>query len=185
MHGLVMMSLHEYVEAKHGTGAAAAIFAGDELYLATEAYPDERFRELVRRASAETGLAEEELLFGFGVFAGSTTFARLFPAFFESASSAQEFLLGIEQRIHELVRATIPGASPPQLFVSELDEGGGVLIVYTSSRRLCRLLRGLAAGTASRFGEVTTFDETSCMLRGDLACRLEVRLSPGAEILSA
>jgi hypothetical protein len=185
MHGLVMVSLHEYVDAKHGTRAAAAIFAGDEPYLVTEAYPDERFRELVRRASAETGLTEEELLFAFGVFAGSVTFPRLYPAMFEPASSAQEFLLTVEQRIHELVRATIPGASPPQLFVSELDEGGGVLIVYTSSRRLCLLLRGLAAGTALRFGEVTSFEETSCMLRGDLACRLEVRLSPGAELLSA
>jgi len=40
------------------------------------------------------------------------------------------------------------------------------------------LLRGLAEGTARHYGEHATFDEVSCMKRGDGLCRLEVRLSP-------
>jgi hypothetical protein len=75
------------------------------------------------------------------------------------------------------VRATIPNARPPQLSISELD-GDGVSIEYTSPRKLCVLLRGLAEGTARHYGEHATIDEVSCMKRGDASCRLQVRLSP-------
>jgi hypothetical protein len=113
----------------------------------------------------------------FGVFTGATTFTRLYPAFFAIAPSARDFLLTVETRIHELVRATIPNARPPQLQVSELDEDG-VTIDYSSPRRLCVLLRGLAEGTARHYGETAHIDEVTCMRRGDPACRFEVRLSP-------
>ncbi len=83
----------------------------------------------------------------------------------------------METRIHELVRATIPNARPPQLSVTELD-GDGVSIEYTSPRQLCVLLRGLAEGTARHYGEEARIDEVSCMKRGDPTCRLDVRLSP-------
>jgi Haem-NO-binding len=112
----------------------------------------------------------------FGVFTGETTFTRLYPAFFAIAPSARDFLLTVETRIHELVRATIPNASPPQLSVSELGDDG-VSIDYTSPRRLCVLLRGLAEGTARHYGETAWIDEVSCMKRGDPACRFEIRLS--------
>jgi hypothetical protein len=75
------------------------------------------------------------------------------------------------------VRATIPNARPPQLHVSELDDDG-VAIDYTSPRQLCVLLRGLAEGTASHYGETAQIDEVTCMRRGDPACRFEIRLSP-------
>jgi hypothetical protein len=115
----------------------------------------------------------------FGVFTGETTFTRLYPAFFAIAPSAREFLLTVETRIHELVRATIPNALPPQLSVSEL-EPDGVSIVYSSPRQLCVLLRGLAEGTARYYDEAATIDEVACMRRGDAACRFEIRLSPSA-----
>jgi Haem-NO-binding len=105
------------------------------------------------------------------------TFTRLYPAFFAIASSAREFLLTVETRIHELVRATIPDAAPPQLHVTELG-GDGVSIVYSSPRRLCALLRGLTEGTAQHFGETAAIEESTCMRRGDDRCTFEVRLSP-------
>jgi Haem-NO-binding len=113
----------------------------------------------------------------FGVFTGATTFTRLYPAFFSIAPSAKDFLLTVESRIHELVRATIPNARPPQLHISELGDDG-VSIDYSSPRRLCVLLRGLAEGTASYYGETAEIEEVTCMRRGDPACRFEVRLSP-------
>lgn len=175
MHGLVFTSLRDYVAGAYGDETAAAVFGGRPAYLLSESYPDESFHELVRRAADAAGAGEDELLERFGAFAAEHTFARLYPAFFEIAPSARDFLLTVETRIHELVRATLPHAAPPRLRVSELD--GGVRIEYESPRRLCVLLRGLVAGTAAHYGERAEVDESACMLRGDPACVLSVRLS--------
>jgi hypothetical protein len=110
------------------------------------------------------------------MFTAQRTFTRLYPAFFAISPNTRAFLLTVEARIHELVRATIPSATPPELHVSELGDDG-VTISYTSPRRLCVLLRGLAEGTARHYGETATIDETTCMRRGDPACTFEIRFS--------
>ena len=88
-------------------------------------------------------------------------------------------MLTVETRIHELVRATIPNAGPPQLDVGELD-GDGISIVYTSARRLCPLLRGLTEGPARHYGERAEIEERTCMRRGDPACTFDVRFRPAS-----
>lgn len=130
----------------------------------------------MRRAAELAGKDEDSVVHDFGVFAAEQTFVRLYPAFFSIADSAREFLLAVETRVHELVRATIPNAEPPHLTVSPLP-GGRVLIAYDSPRRLCVLLCGLVEGTANHYRETATIEEYSCMRRGDDACSLEVRLS--------
>ena len=152
------------------------MFAAEPIYLLSEAYPDERFGDLIGRAAEAAGRDVDDLVHAFGVFTGATTFTRLYPAFFAIAPSARDFLLTVETRIHELVRATIPNARPPQLHVSELGSDG-VTIDYSSPRQLCVLLRGLAEGTARHYGERSQIEEVTCMRRGDPACRFEVRLS--------
>ena len=127
-----------------------------------------------------TGRDVDDVVHGFGVFTGATTFTRLYPAFFAIAPSARDFLLTVENRIHELVRATIPNASPPQLRVTELGTEG-VKIEYSSPRRLCVLLRGLVEGTARHYDETAEIEETACMQRGDPACTFQIRLVSGAE----
>ncbi len=68
--------------------------------------------DIVKRTVAATNVQPEELIRDFGVFTAQTTFARLYSAFFAVAGGARPFLLTIEERIHELVRATIPNARP-------------------------------------------------------------------------
>ena len=97
------------------------------------------------------------------------TFAGLYPAYYEESADTFTFLLGIEEKIHELVRATISGASPPELHVQPFGEVG-VLISYTSERRLCSLLEGLVLGTAEHYGEALTVEEIQCMHDGDAGC---------------
>jgi heme-NO-binding protein len=177
MHGVIFSSLRDFVTAGHGREAAAELFAGEPSYLLTESYPDERLASLVSRASAMTGASEEAIVHDFGVFAAQHTFTALYPAFYAIAGSSREFLLTFETRIHELVRATIPNAVPPQLTVTPLGEDG-VEIHYDSSRQLCVLLRGLVEGTAAHYGETPVVDELTCMLKGDDACRFHVQLAP-------
>ena len=179
MHGVIFTSLRDFVVARHGTEVVEDVFR-DEVYLLSESYEDENLVALLERACTATGTALDDLLYDFGIFTAERTFTRLYPAFFAIAPSAREFLLTVETRIHELVRATIPNARPPQLGVAELGDDG-VLIGYSSRRRLCVLLRGLTEGTARHYGETTTIDETTCMNRGDDECRFEVRFTAAAQ----
>jgi predicted hydrocarbon binding protein len=173
VHGLIFASLRDYVGAVGGAETVERVFR-DEIYLSSGAYDDQHLFVLLARACDETGTETDEFLHDFGVFTAERTFTRLYPAFFSLAGSTREFFLTIENRIHELVRATIPNARPPQLKVSELGEHG-VSIVYSSPRKLCVLLRGLAQGVGLHFQEPVTIEEKTCMLRGDEACTFEVR----------
>lgn len=179
MHGVIFNSLRDYLVAEHGRTVAQAVFGSEPEYLLSDAYPDENLTRLVERAAAQTGHDADEILFGLGVFTGETTFVRLYPAFYAQMPGTREFLLNVEQKIHDLVRATIPQAGPPQLVVTPLGDGG-VTIEYSSPRRLCVLLRGLTEGTARRFGQHAEVEQPECMLRGDAVCRLEVVFSAGA-----
>ena len=178
MHGVIFTSLRDYLTATHGSDLAQQVFADQPIFLLSEAYDDALIGELVARASEATGAEAGAVVHDFGVFTARTTFTRLYPAFFAIAPSAREFLLTVETRIHELVRATIPNAAPPQL---RIDEHGpdGVRIAYSSPRRLCVLLRGLVQGTAAHYAQTAAIEEPTCMHRGDAACTFEVTLDGG------
>jgi hypothetical protein len=179
VHGVIFNSLHDYLVAEHGREVAEAVFAGEPQYLLSEAYPDESLMHLVDVAASETAHDRDAILFGLGVFIGETTFVRLYPAFYAQMPSARQFLLNVEQKIHELVRTTIPHAGPPQLVVAPLGDDG-VTIEYVSPRRLCVMLRGLTEGTARHFGQHAEMVETACMHRGDAACKVDVTFSDAA-----
>jgi hypothetical protein len=176
LHGVIFTSFRDFLTDAYGDDLTRELFAQEPIYLLSEAYPDERLLDLVSRTAGATGRSADEVEHDFGVFTGETTFTRLYPAFFAIAPTAREFLLTVESRIHELVRATIPHAVPPRLAITELDDDG-VSIDYSSPRRLCMLLRGLVEGTARHYGETATIDELACMREGAPSCRFEVRLS--------
>jgi hypothetical protein len=168
VHGLIFSSLRDYTELRLGEEQASEIWA-DRVFETTEAYDDAWFAAQLERLVVATGSSNEEVERGFGSFAAQSTFARLYPDYYEASADTFAFLLGIEQKIHELVRATIPGAYPPKLHVQPLGEIG-VLVSYTSERRLCCLLEGLVSGTAEHYGETLVVEEIQCMHLGDPGC---------------
>ena len=167
MHGLIFSSLHDYSIERLGTEAVE--LWDDRVFETTEAYDDEWFAAQLERLVAATDDSLDEILRGFGSFAAQTTFARLYPAYYEESGDTFTFLLGVEHQIHELVRATVPGAYPPKLHVQPLKDVG-VLVSYTSERRLCRLLEGLVLGTAEHYGDTVVVEEIQCMHRGEPGC---------------
>lgn len=179
MHGLIFVSFRDYLLTRFGAETANGILAGHPVHLISEAYPDEDLTMLVGAACEATGMESQSLVRDFGVFTGEQVFPRLYPAFFSVAGGARPFLLTVEERIHELVRATIPNAEPPELAVHARGQDG-VQIVYSSPRRLCTLLTGLVEGTARHYGERAEVTESACMHRGDPACLVDVRLEPAA-----
>ena len=179
VHGVIFASFVDYFAARHGPELASEVLSGQPVFLLSETYEDERLHALVTRASELTGTPVPELVHEVGVFTAQQTFARLYPAFFAVAGGTRAFLLSVETLIHELVRATIPNASPPQLHAQPLGDDG-VTITYTSRRRRCALLAGLVEGTANLYGEEVQIEQTACMLRDDPACTFEIRVSPGS-----
>jgi len=168
VHGLIFASLRDYTARELGETDAARLWAG-RAYHTGRAYGDEEFHERLEGVRAALGRSQEDLQRDFGVFAARTTFTGLFPDYFIESRDTLTFLLGVEAKIHELVRATIPGAQPPNLHVRPLGTTG-VLVSYTSDRRLCCLLEGLVLGTAAHYGEQMELEELQCMHRDDPGC---------------
>jgi hypothetical protein len=168
VHGLVFAALRDYTVERLGDERAAELWA-DRVFEVSDAYDDEWFAAQLDRLASATGESRARVDVGFGAFAGSKTIAVLYPSYYAESGDVLSFLLGVEERIHEVVRSTIPGARPPRLHVHPLKETG-VLISYTSERRLCRLLEGLVLGSAEKLGETVDVEEVQCMERGDPGC---------------
>ena len=172
MHGLIFAGLRDYTAVRLGEERAAELWA-DRVFETTEAYDDRWFAAQLERLGAETGESMQGVQRGFGEFAAQKTFAGLYPDYYTESKDAFTFLLGIEEKIHDLVRATIRGATPPKLHVRPMGELG-VLVSYTSERGLCALLEGLVRGTAAHYGEAVVVEEIQCMHRGDPGCVFSV-----------
>jgi predicted hydrocarbon binding protein len=164
VHGLLLFTFVEFARERHG-----AALRGEPEYAADAEYPDETFTGLVERVAASTGRSRTELLREFGRHTALTTFPRLFPDYYAGRDGVRSFLLGVEDQIHEVVRATIEFARPPRLRVVPFG-AEGVVISYTSERGLCDLLEGLVRGTADYYGEPLELEQTQCMHRGDIGC---------------
>jgi hypothetical protein len=167
MHGLIFAGFSNFIHARY-PDLAPAIWESEPGYDPAEAYSDNDFTRILTHTIERTGAGSREILLEFGRFAAQKTFFELYPAYYHASSSTQQFLLGVENRIHELVRSTVPGAAPPRLQVSPL--GQGVSISYTSERGLCDLLEGLVLGAAGHYSETYSIDQVLCMHRGDPAC---------------
>jgi heme-NO-binding protein len=172
LHGVIFTGFLHFTRNLY-PDAAEAMWAGEPQYSATEAYPDEDFERVLKRASEQLGMPVADILRRFGSFAAETTFRQLYPDFYTNSSGTRDFLLNVEGRIHRLVRATIPHASPPKLHVIPLGEDG-VVVTYTSERGLCDLVDGLIRGTARHYRELFTVDQVQCMRRGDASCAFTV-----------
>ena len=174
MHGLIFASLRDYTIHRLGDERTGEIW-GDRLFETTEAYADEWFLAQLERLAVAAGETALETERGFGVFAAQKTFAGLFPGYYAESGDTCAFLLGRRGEDPRARARDVPGATPPRLHVQPLGELG-VLVSYTSERRLCRLLDGLVHGTAAHYGERIELDELQCMHRGDAGCVFSVTL---------
>jgi predicted hydrocarbon binding protein len=167
MHGLIFAGFSTFIHARY-PDIAPAIWESEPRYDPAEAYSDDDFTRILTHTIERSGDGSREILLEFGRFAAQNTFYELYPGYYEASGSTQQFLLGVEGRIHELVRSTVYDTAPPRLQVNPL--GQGVSISYTSERGLCDLLEGLVLGTAGHYEETYAIDQVLCMHRGDPAC---------------
>jgi hypothetical protein len=178
MHGTIFAELQKYVVSKLGDDAWTSLkreagIARDK-YDVLETYPDAEVGDLVAAASRVTGLPAEALLEDFGAFI-APDLLEMYWAAVRPEWRTLDLLENTETAIHEVVRIGQKGATPPYLNAQRTapDE---VTIAYTSPRRLCAVAKGIIRGVAAHYAETVTIAETNCMLRGDAACTLQVRV---------
>ena len=177
MKGIVNKGIQDMLESKYGNEIWAKVksLAGcDEPFFAVSLdYPDEMTLALLKAASKVTGLPMETLMVEYGKFMVPNTLRRHYSTYIALAgSTAREFLLNLD-RVHSEVTKSISNAAPPRFTYQELPDGG-LLMHYSSERRLCPVLRGLILGVGILFKQELEVEETTCMLRGDPICTMRI-----------
>jgi len=179
MHGIIFAELRKYVQARHGDDTWKALLQraglGRTLYLSVGEYPDAEVVAIVGAASEATGVPAGEILEDFGHFIAPDLMG-MYRSLVRPEWRTLEFLENTEETIHRVVRMKDAAARPPEIHCERVSENE-VVIRYTSGRRMCAVARGIARGVADHYGERAEIAEPSCMLRGDPACLIHVRLA--------
>jgi hypothetical protein len=141
-------------------------------------YPDALLIKGLESASKLTSLHPDRLMFEYGKYFMINGLVEYLCGYLLSQAWNACDLVLLMRDAHAQMRRTPDGLEPP-LFSYEVlsDDHSHLVLTYDSSRKLCSLLDGCIHGSAERFGEKVITRELTCMKRGDLVCRFEVRFS--------
>lgn len=178
MHGSIFVELREYVGATYGAGQWEAVLDGSGIghkdYVANQVYPDLDAVRIVAAAADRTGRPLHELLEDFGEYLAASLIER-FVSLVDPGWKTLDLLEHVEETIHTVIRASNARADPPRLRCRRLSRTE-VVVEYDSPRKMCSLAKGLIRGLARFYGDPIVLEESACMLKGDAACELNVRL---------
>lgn len=182
MKGIIFNLLEDYITSRSGEEAYERLLSrctlrskDPLLMVAPGTYPDEDFQEIVRKAAADAGLAEDAFHRAFGRFA-IPRMAERYPDFFAPFHHPKDFLkfTGMVHLVE--VKKLYTDARVPDFTCR--DTGPGELVLeYTSERRLCHLVEGLIEGVAAYYGVRTEYRQTLCQHRGDRTCEFHIRFA--------
>jgi hypothetical protein len=177
MHGMIFSELENYAEAKHGRGMWKDLLRRANLdhriYLPVQEYPDSEIISLVMAASSITKLPVSAVLEDFGQFI-VPSLMRMYGHLLRPEWRAIDVIEHTEGTVHAVVRVQRPGAKPPHLTTQRLSLNE-VLLVYTSSRKMCGLAIGIGMGLGQHYGEKIVANQTMCMHRGATRCEILFR----------
>src|SRR5262245_21330283 len=179
MKGIVFNLLEEVVSSEHGEATWDALLESAGVvgaYSSLGNYPDEEIGRIVGAASQALNRSPQDVVRWFGRRA-IPLLARGYPAFFAPHSRARDFLLTLNTIIHPEVRKLYPDAIVPE-FVFETPAPDQMIVGYQSPRRLCALAEGFIEGAADHYRDTVTLEQTTCMLRGDERCTIQVTFGP-------
>jgi len=181
MHGLIFAELKKFVGAKFGENTWEKLLenAGlkNNLYLASNVYPDQEILKLVTTACEMTGLTPNAALEAFGEFI-APDLVEQYKFLINPQWKLLDFLANTEETIHKIVRFHA-GVTPPKLVTQRISDDT-LTISYNSSRRMCALLKGIVKGAAAYYKEPASVLESQCMLHGDAECVVTVRVQSAA-----
>lgn len=184
MHGIIFSELKKYVSTEFDKGTWNELLKnaglGARVYTPIQSYPDEEVRTIVTTAARMTGLSASVILEDFGAFL-APDLLKMCSALLRPEWRTLDVIEHTEAVIHKMVRIDNPKAAPPEL-IAHRTHPDEVIITYTSQRRLCDVAKGIAKGLAHQFNEHIVISESSCMLKGDTACKISVKRSGDAAV---
>lgn len=161
MHGIVFSLLKNYVTARHKSDTWFAVLreAGREgsVYMPTQIYPDDEMGDLVAAACRLTATPPAVVLEDFGTFIAPHLMG-MYEFLVRPEWKTMGLLLNVEETIHKVVRLKNPGARPPELQFTRIDDHT-LRFEYNSPRRMAALAVGIMKGVAAHYGERITIDD--------------------------
>lgn len=121
----------------------------NKIFLPSEDIPDEKVKKFISTISSEKNISSQEVWRTMGK-GNLEQFAKSFPAFFEKENSFS-FLASLYD-IHEIVKKSIPGATPPFIDIRPISSHQAIF-TYESPRKMTDYLRGLLEAVQEHFGE--------------------------------
>ena len=176
MHGSIFFELRKYVDAALGPAVWEELLREvglEKMFLPLNSYPDAELMALVSAVATRTSLPVQGILEGFGTFI-APSLLNMHRALIKPGWRTLDVIEHTESTIHRVVRLTNGGAEPPRL-VTHRAGANEVVIVYSSPRKMCAVVKGIALGLAGQFNERISVAESSCQLNGAAACIITVR----------
>lgn len=155
MYGLVNRAIQELVVQQFGEEAWDRVRARagvqEEIFVSSEAYPDEVTYRLVEAVSELGGTPAEKILFAFGEHWVLHTSRHGYGALMDAAGrSLPEFLENLPN-FHTRIAMIFPKLSPPRFEVSHRDGSSLRLHYHTFRPGLSEFVRGLLSGLGRKF----------------------------------
>ncbi|MFZ4635582.1 MAG: heme NO-binding domain-containing protein [Saprospiraceae bacterium] len=156
MKGVVFTEFFDLVEEKFGYEMVDKIIGESQLesggvYTSVGTYDHREMGQLVGRLSQHSGVQQSDLLKAFGHHLFGV-FQKNYGIFFQNASTAFDFLSGIEHYIHVEVKKLYPDAELPRFDVVR-DGDQRMEMVYRSERSMSDLALGLIEATLLHYKE--------------------------------
>jgi len=145
------------------------------IYTSGAQYEDSELINMVVLLSEQTGIAVNDLVEAFGTYLFDILY-RNSSADVSSIDNLKDFLLAIDNVIHVEVQRVHPNAYLPK-FEYEDGPNGGLIMYYSSKRKLCAVSVGLIKGAAAKFNESVTISHPECMHKGANKCKLIVNFN--------
>lgn len=174
MKGVVFNIVEEVVTAQLSAAAWDGILnaaGADGAYTSLGTYPDEELGRIVAAAAQATGMSTDDVLRFVGVH-GFELLADRVPDVMQQMRQWADVLVDLDAIVHAEVLKLYPGAVVPGFLATMQPDG--VLLRYSSARRMCALADGLAVGAGRWFGRSLTVQHVACTQRGDVDCVLFV-----------
>jgi hypothetical protein len=177
MHGVILVELKKFVEARLGETAWEELqglsgLAG-RVYLPVQEYPDSEVEALLERTMERARLDRDGLEQEFGEFM-APDLLRMYGSLLERGWKTFEVVEHAGATIHRVMRARNADARALRLS-AERTPADTLLVTYASERRMCGLAKGIVRGLARHFRERVSVAESACMRQGAPACRIELR----------
>jgi len=159
MKGMVFTEFLDFVEKKFSPVMVEKLIEQCNLpsggsYASTGTYDPAEMLSMLNVLSKETKISIPDLLKAYGE-ALFESFSINYPKFFKEKTTAFQFLMSIEDKIHVEVRKLYPDATLPHFEYQTPDEKT-LIMTYTSERPLADLAEGLAKGCINYHKEKIT-----------------------------